>query len=164
MALSPPPTPSEAVVIAAGPLAAGTVLARADLTVREVPRALIPQAAATAPEALVGRSLSGPVTSGSILTEASVADAARWARPGFVVVSLPLPNGSIAPLLRPGVEIDLYGPEGVTVAAGIRVLSPPEGADGFGAASRSVLVEVVPDLAARLAPLAQAGALTIAVH
>lgn len=164
LALSPPPSTSQPVVAAASGLAAGSVLTRADLVVRQVPPDMVPQAAFAEPDALVGRTLAAPVTAGSILTEASVADGERLARPGWVVLALPLPSGALAALVRPGVEIDLFGSDGAAVASRVRVLSAPQGSDGFGATARAVLVEVQPDAAARLAQLAQVGGLTVAVR
>lgn len=164
LALSPPATPTRPVLTAAAGLPAGTVLGRADVVVRQVPPELVPQAAVVDPDALVGRTLAGPVTEGSILTDASVADGERLARPGWVVVALPLPNDALAALVRPGVEIDLFGSDGAVVASQVRVLAAPQGSDGFGAAARAALVEVQPDAAARLAHLAQTGGLTVAVR
>lgn len=164
LALSPRPEERVPVVVAAGPLAAGTVLSPADLTPRSVPPDTLPQAAFADADALVGRAVAGPVTAGTILTEASVASGERLARPGWVVIALPLPSGGVASLVRPGVVLDLIATDGVTVAAEVRVLSAPEAADGFGASARAALIEVQPEVAAKLAQLSQLGSLTIAVR
>ncbi|QIK71666.1 hypothetical protein G7070_04515 [Propioniciclava coleopterorum] len=163
-ALSPPPDDRTTVLVAGAALPAGTVLGRGDLVARPLPPEAVPEAAITEPDALVGRALAGPVTAGTVLTEASVASGERLARPGMVVIALPLPSGGIAALVRPGAEIDLIASDGATVAGQVRVLSAPETAEGFGAASRAALIEVSPDAAARLAQLAQTGSLTIAVR
>lgn len=150
--------------MSAGALSAGTVLARGDLTVRSLPPEAIPQAAAVTVDSLVGQTLAAPVSGGTILTEASVATGERLARPGWVVIALPLPSGGIAELVRPGVEIDLIGADGKAVASQVRVLTAPEASSAFGSSSRAALIEVQPQVAGALAQTAQSGSLTIAVR
>ena len=63
---------------------------------------------------------------------AAVADGERLARPGWVVVALPLPNDALAALVRPGVEIDLFGSDGAVVASQVRVLAACSAAAAVG--------------------------------
>lgn len=131
---------------------------------RSLPPDAVPHAAIVDTDALVDQTLTAPATSGTIMTEASIATGERLARPGWVVIALPLPSGGIAALVRPGVAIDLIGADGKAVASHVRVLTAPDSPSGFGSSSRAALIEVQPEVAGVLAQTAQAGSLTIAVR
>lgn len=173
-ALQPERGPTVAVVAAARPVAGGATVTDADVTLIPVPAALVPVDALTAPADAVGQTVNAPVTERSILTRATVATGQALARPGLVVVPLPLTDEAIAPLVRPGSRIDLYGGAAGSLAAGsgplatdVRVVAAPEGpSGGFGSlsSSRVALVEVTPEVASTLAQVGRQGGVTIALH
>lgn len=164
-ALAPPQADLVPVVAAARPLAAGTVLEKADLTTLHLPADSVPDAAASDPAALIGRMVGAPHSRHSPVTEASVATGEQLARPGFVVIAVPLPNDAIAPLVKPGIHIDLIDGSGEALASNVRVLAAPGSASSLGltSTSRAALLEVEPSVATRIAT-AQHGGLTIALH
>ena len=164
LALAPRPVDSRPVVVAARPLPAGTVLAPGDLSLRSLPLDAIPDGAAAQVPDVTGATLSGPMTAGRVVTEASIATGERLARPGLVVVALPLPSSAIAALVRPGAAIDLIGADGGTLAADVRVLSAPDSTNGLGSGSRAALVEVTPQVASQLAQRSAVDTITIAVR
>lgn len=169
-ALQPERGPSVAVLAAARPIAGGSTVTDADLTLTRVPTALVPVDALTTAADAVGQTVNGPVTERSILTRASVATGQALARPGLVVVPLPLTDDAIAPLVRPGSRIDLYGATAAgtgPLAADVRVVAAPgSSSGGFGSlsASRVALVEVTPEVASTLAQVGRQGGVTIALH
>lgn len=169
-ALQPERGPVVAVVTAARPVAAGARLTDADLTRTQVPVALVPADALTEASDAVGLAVNAPVGERTILTRASVATGQALARPGMVVVALPLADEALAPLVRPGSHLDLFGstPTGPGVlATDVRVVASPQPATGaLGGLSngRVVLVEVEPSVAAALAQSGRQGGVTVAVR
>jgi pilus assembly protein CpaB len=164
LALAPHQPDAVVVVVTGRALPAGTVLTAADVGARSIPAEAAPQGAMLQADQAVGATLAAPLTAGSILTDASVAAGERLARPGFVVVALPLPSSAIAALVKPGAVLDLLGTDGGTLAAEVRVLSAPDSDSGLGASSRAALIEVEPQVASKLAQLSSVDAVTIAVR
>ena len=164
LALAPHQPDAGVVVVTGRALPAGTVLTAADVGARSIPAEAVPQGAMLQADQAVGATLAAPLTAGSILTDASVAAGERLARPGFVVVALPLPSSAIAALVKPGAVLDLLGTDGGTLAAEVRVLSAPDSDSGLGASSRAALIEVEPQVASKLAQLSSVDAVTIAVR
>ena len=164
-ALSPERAGGVIVIAAADDLPAGTVLAATHRTDIELPADAVPDGAARAASDVEGRILGAPVTRRTPLTTASVASGERLARPGFVVVALPLPDDALAPLVKPGTRLDLMDSSGSLVASEVRVVAAPDAAAGLGlgASSRAALIEVQPEVAMRIAA-EHSGRLTVAVR
>jgi Flp pilus assembly protein CpaB len=131
--LRPPPPRTEAVLIAARDLPAGTLLAEDDVTTARF-------AAGTAPAGLVddtlGRLLAAPMRAGEPITDVRlVGPSLAEAYPGSVVVPVRLPDAAMAGLLRVGDRIDLLvaDPEGSrtarVVATDLAVVALPAAAD-----------------------------------
>lgn len=155
LALTPARVPTVTVYAARTALPAGTVLTAEHLVGVELGEAVVPEGAARAEVEVVGRTLGAPVSAGTVLTAVTVSEGERLARPGHVVVALPLADEAIARLVRPGVLLDVLDPKGEVLAAEVRVITPPDtptgGNFGLGGAARSVLVEVPAPTAAKLA-------------
>ena len=165
IALRPPEGESVEVLVAARGLPAGTVVASHDLVRVKLPPDATPDHALTDDAEAVGRTLAGPLDRGAPVTRASLASPERLSRPGHLVISLPLPNDGIAALVRPGVRLDLIASDGATVATEVPVVGPATDAGdglGRGGSSRTALVEVSEEVAARLA--GQGGGLTVAIR
>lgn len=154
LALSPNPDPLVRVYAAATPLPAGTVLSAAHLVPVDLPPEAVPEGAAVTEGDVVGRALAAAVSARSVLTAASVSQGERLARPGHVVVSLPLGDEAIGALVKPGVRIDVLDTAGEVLAAEVPVVAPPDTPTGgnlsLGVSTRSVLVEVPTQVAAKL--------------
>ncbi|MFV0452661.1 MAG: SAF domain-containing protein [Propioniciclava sp.] len=165
--LTPPEPDLVPVVAATRELPAGTSLAAADLTVIALPADRAPQRALSRIDDAVGTTVNGPVSAMSPITEASVAQGASLAAPGRVIVTLPLADATLAPLVQPGVHLDLIDPaDGSLVAADVRVVSVPQTDTGglLGETGQAALVEVTPKVAATLAVTAQTGGIAIALR
>lgn len=168
LALSPPPSVTVPVLAARSQVAAGTVLTAEHLTTVMLPPSAVPDGAFTTESDAVGRAVGASLTARSVLTSAAMADGMRVARPGHVVAALPLPNSGIAALVRPGAVVDVLDGAGETVARGVRVLEPPTapgegGLFGAGASGSVALVEVTPEVAAKIATHGGSG-LVVVVH
>ncbi|WP_040158495.1 SAF domain-containing protein [Nigerium massiliense] len=171
IALQPPSPATVGVVTVTRDLPGGTVLAQSDVEVTQLPPGSVPGAALTDAGAAVGRTINGPLTRLSAVTEATVASGQQLARPGFVVAALPLTDAAIASVLRVGAHIDIIGPAGGkvgVVASDVRVVAVPqtasEGLGGFSGSERVALVELKPQVAAQLAGATQAGDLTLTLR
>lgn len=169
-ALQPDRGPTVAVVVAARPLSSGVTVTDADLTLAEVPVALVPSDALTNVADAVGHSINAPVTLRSIFTSATVASGQALASPGHVVVALPLADESIARLVKPGTRLDLLAATASAtgvLARDVRVVAAPQPEGGtFGSlnSGRVALVEVTPEVAVQVAQSARSGGVTIAVR
>lgn len=155
LALSPSAAPAVTVYGARTALPAGTVLAAEHLAPLALPPDVVPEGAALAEADVLGRALGAPVSARTVFTQATVSQGLRLARPGHVVVALPVTDGAIAGLVRPGARIDIIDPAGEVLATDVPVITPPDASSGtgldFGGPSRSVLVEVPEQIAAKLA-------------
>jgi Flp pilus assembly protein CpaB len=100
-----------AVVVAAHDLKPGAALAPADLAVRPLPPGLIPEGTVADPQQLVGRTVAGPVRAGEALTDARVITprlaGLATSIPDARVVSVRLPDQTLADMLRPGDIVDV---------------------------------------------------------
>ncbi|BDH55970.1 Flp pilus assembly protein CpaB [Tsukamurella sp. PLM1] len=106
---SRPSGPQAQVLVAARELGPGGGLTAADLTVRTVPAELAPQDALRSPDDAVGRSVTGPVGAGEILTGRRVLTdrTAGYIRPGARLVPVALQDNATMDLLRPGDVVDV---------------------------------------------------------
>lgn len=154
-ATAAPAPPSVAVTVAAHDLAAGRVLADADLATVRFPPGTVPAGHVRDP---VGRRLAGPLRAGLPLTDAAlVGPALLRDRPDLTALPVRLPDTAMAELLRPGDLIDLVAadPQGgpaTTVARYAMVLAlppPPTDAAADGLPGRLVVLGVrTPDVPA----------------
>jgi hypothetical protein len=138
-AVSPPPPRTIGVAVARHDLAAGVVLAPADLVV-------VPFAPETVPDGLAadwaGRTLAAPLRRGEPVTDVRlVAPSLVEGYPGLAAVPLRLPDPEAVALLRVGDRIDLFAvdPEhgrARALAGGVPVLALPAPA---GAVTGSVV-------------------------
>ncbi|KAE8762533.1 SAF domain-containing protein [Georgenia thermotolerans] len=108
-AVRPPDPPREQVLVLADDVAAGTVLAAADVTVRALPRGAAPPQALRAQSDAVGQPLAVGLPAGTALVPAMLAGPglAAGAPPGTVVVAVPLADAASARLAQPGRRVSL---------------------------------------------------------
>jgi pilus assembly protein CpaB len=172
-----PAAPTTAVVVAARDLAAGTVLAAADLRSVGMPVPLTPAGAVARPSAVVGRVAAGPLRRGEPVTDARIVGpglAAGLGRGEETAVPVRLADADSAALVRAGDRVDVLGtpvaPDGtptgggdaVVIAGAVRVLAVLGGRD---AADGVVLVVAATAPAARrLAGAAARQRLTVSVR
>nr|NLI50251.1 hypothetical protein [Propionibacterium sp.] len=166
-AVRTPVPPTVTVLAAARDLPGGTTLAEADVVEVRLPAEVVPADAATTPTALVGRVLNGPVSARSVLTATDVAAGRELARPGHVVLAIPLGNRALASLLEPGARVDLFvAGEATALAVDARVVGVPEDQRAAWAAEPQpvVLVELPAPAAPRAAAAVSQGGLSVALH
>ncbi|WP_333486340.1 Flp pilus assembly protein CpaB [Streptomonospora mangrovi] len=137
--LRPPPAPTAEVWVAARPLTALEPISAGDLAVRTLPVHAVPEGALSPARSAVGRSLSGPVGRGEVITRARLADPpARGHGPGMVAAPLRVPDPGVVDLLRPGSRVDVLAAAPDPAAAGF------DGAR-FGGPAAAPAVTVVED-------------------
>ena len=146
----------------------GTPLVAGDLVVVSLPPDAVPAGAFVDADAAVGQVLNGPHAARAVVTTASVATGQALARPGYVVAPLPLADDALAPLLRPGVRIDLFdaGGAGAVIASDVRIVAAPEQETSmFSGSSRpAILVEVDAEAAVSLARVARSVGVAVALR
>lgn len=173
-AAAPAGPPTVAVVRATSQLNGGAAVAAGDVTVTRLPEAAVPDGALDDPAAVIGKTLLGPVPEGSVLTALDVVSKSAT-RPGYVTAPLRLADAEVAALVRAGDRVDVLAaaPEGeaaALVARTVRVLTVPVPVDrsALGSSSGSegalLLVEVSPEVAARLAQAAVSASLSIVLR
>lgn len=136
-AVAPAPPPTEVVTVARHDLAAGTTLAPDDVEERAVAPDFVPAGAVT-PADLVGRTTTGAVRAGEILTDARTlsADLLRG-QPGQVATPVRIPDAGSVDLVRVGDRVDILAadPQGAApasvVTAGALVVAIPQESTGF---------------------------------
>jgi Flp pilus assembly protein CpaB len=104
-----PATSSTPVVVAAGTLPVGHVLARSDLRAVAWPSSLRPASAQSDPDGLVGRRLSGPLARGEPVTTTRLLgrDLAAGLPAGLVAAAVPVADGHAVDLVHPGDHVDV---------------------------------------------------------
>lgn len=147
------------VAVAAHALAAGAVIASADLRLTTWPQALLPARAFTSARDLIGHRVSGTVDAGEPFTASRLLDTAVTDSlgPGEVAMTVRIDNGG-GGLIAPGSRIDLYRedrPEvtvdvpsvttgaSVVVSRGVRVLAVADSASAPPAEASSSQTTVV---------------------
>jgi Flp pilus assembly protein CpaB len=120
-----PATPTAQVVVAARDLAAGTVLAAADLRTVPMPAPVVPAGVARRSAGLVGQLAAGPIRRGEAVTDARVVGPGLAAGLGSgesAAVPVRLADPEAAALVRAGDRVDVLGtpvaPDGTQVAGG----------------------------------------------
>ncbi|GAB3132519.1 hypothetical protein GCM10027289_20770 [Tsukamurella serpentis] len=106
---SRPSGPQVQVLVAARELGPGGKLTDDDVALRTVPAELAPREALTGADAAVGRSVTGPVGAGEILTSGRVLTdrTADRIRPGSRLVPVALQDAATMDLLRAGDVVDV---------------------------------------------------------
>jgi Flp pilus assembly protein CpaB len=163
------------VVVAVRPLERGSVLAEADLNVRQIPSAYVPPGAVTSIAEAVGLTLVADLAEGEALTATRVGrtggPVAAVVPSGLraFVVPAGLPNG----VVRPGDRVDVLAtfggprPYTDTVGSGIEVLSvleaDPTTFEAGGIDGPSLVLLVSPDTAERLAHATAFGQISVTI-
>lgn len=146
-------------------LPVGAVLAATDIAPRPVRDAPDGVLAASAGTAAVGRTLSGPMRRGELLTDARlVGRRGPDPGPGRAAVPIPLDDAAIADMIRPGMHVVLVGVSG-QARAGI-VGDDPQAADpevGVRVLARDAVVLALSPAASGMLSGGRAGTLLAAV-
>jgi Flp pilus assembly protein CpaB len=166
--------PGDAVVVAARDLSPGTVVEASHLTQRLLPVDAIPDGAAKAPAAVLGRTLAAPVRRGEVLTDVRLTgpDLTRLIsnNPEMVSVPLRLADPDVATLLHAGATVDVVtvGPqqgEPVMLARGARVLAVLQSGSRTGERDGKLVLVALDSVAAtRVAATSISHDLTVTVH
>ncbi|MPN40340.1 hypothetical protein SDC9_187876 [bioreactor metagenome] len=123
-------------VTVVGDVTGGRTLTRDQLTTRSVPTDLVPRGAVVAIHLAEGRTPAGPLSAGTILTEAAlVGPGLTGLAAGHVAVPARLADAGIVQVLRVGDAIDVMATDTGTgevrrVATRARVATIPAQADG----------------------------------
>ncbi|HEU0041710.1 MAG TPA: Flp pilus assembly protein CpaB [Jiangellaceae bacterium] len=166
-AASPPAPETVEVVVAADDLSGGTTLTPDQLTVTELPPALLPAGLLAADDA-VGRVLAGPLRAGEPITDLRVVGPSLLEGWGSGVVASPvrIADAGAAAFLRPGDRIDLLAAaadglgDAQVVAAEVPVLAVTDQPDAVLAEGALLLVGATAEQAAALARAAVTARLT----
>ncbi|MUL42333.1 Flp pilus assembly protein CpaB [Streptomonospora sp. PA3] len=176
--LRPPAAPSVEVLVAARSLDALSPLSPGDLAVRALPLDAVPQQALGPGDDPAGRSLTGPVARGEVITRARIAEPpARGYGPGLVAAPVRLPQALPPRLLHPGSRIDVLAapdadmaglgggaPPARTVVEDRPVITVSEPDAAAGTQGALVVLAVRPDEARALAGHAAASRLSVALR
>lgn len=159
--LTPPAPETRTVVVAASLLPAGSQLAAADLKLVALPVEAVPDQALTQLDEATGRTLTGALTSGSVLTTASLLSGRDGTSPDERLVPFRVPDAATVALLQVGDRISVVGASTdggvIDLASDVRVAAlPAPGASGSlgGESGALVVVAADPETAARLAAAA----------
>jgi Flp pilus assembly protein CpaB len=178
---APPPSAGAAperaavpVAVAAGDLAAGTVLTAGHLATVAFPADVAPAGAIAAPEELTGQVLAAPVRAGEAVTDVRLVGPALWSQvpDGLVAAPVRLADLAVATLLRAGDRVDVLAAAGDGAAASVQVVAegalvltaPATGDDPVpGAADGSglLVLAVAPETARQLAAAGAGATLTV---
>ncbi|GAA4894159.1 Flp pilus assembly protein CpaB [Streptomonospora salina] len=172
LVLKPPPAPSTEVLVAARSLDALSALSPSDLAVRSLPREAVPDQALGPGDDPAGRSLTGPVARGEVLTRARIAEpVARAYGPGMVAAPVRLPRALPDGLVSPGSRVDVLAAGGAggarparTVVEDRPVVSVAEPDSAGTSAGALVVLAVRPAEARDLAGHAAASRLSVALR
>lgn len=163
------------VVVASRDLAPGTVLEPAQLTVRDVPSATVPDGARHSLADLRGRLLAAPVRSGEVITDVRLTgpELTRLVAGDPAAVSVPvrLADPGVAALLHPGSEVDVVtlgpddqGPRVLARAARVAAVLPESEDDGAARGGRLVLVTLDENAATQVAAALLSQEVTVTVR
>ncbi len=123
------------VVVVSADLPAGHRLTVDDLQLHHVPSGARPPGALTAVDAVVGRSLAGPITAGEVVTTSRIAPAKGPAGvlAGRVAIALPLANPAVLQMISAGDEVlVLEAGTGTRVTDAIVLQAPTAASAGSG--------------------------------
>lgn len=170
--LLPPSLQGVAVIVADDDLPAGTVLGPDHLRAVRTAAQLLPADAPTAPEQVLGRTTTSPVTAGTPLLDVLLSGDGPTVIPeGAVLMAVPVPE-LLAPHLNPGTRIELLPTDafsethgGITaqVVEAAAADSATVGLGSAGAGSTQILVAVDRSRSGELAHALAAGTVTVAM-
>ena len=149
--------PGRAVVVAAHDLASGTVLGADDVRHARLPESAVPARSAQHVDAVVGRTVAGPMRRGEVVTDRRVvhADHMSGFPAGTVLATLRLADADALSSLGVGDRVDVVavdpqgGADTEVVARGMEIVTLPRGDDASGGVP--VGVATTEDAALRLA-------------
>lgn len=152
-AVRPPPPPSDAIVVAARDLPAGTVLAARDLRLTELPPGALPDGRFASVEPVVGEMVAAPVRRGEPLTDVRlVQDSLLQGYPrGSVLSSIRIADASSLVGVRVGDTVNVLASDPAaqrpprTLAVGIQVASMSRPQESIGSSDAMVLRVAVPE-------------------
>ncbi len=170
--MSPADSTAAIALVAVRPISGGQVIGEADLERARLPASALPEGALTDPATAIGRTAVASIPRHGVLTNADLLTGGSLVGPGRVALPVTLGGGAALDLLRVGDRIDIIGAtaDGASVgviASGVRVVAIPAPEGGMLAGSgsgRVVLIEVTPDIAARVSSAAAVSSVTFALH
>jgi len=159
------------VLAAARDLPAGTVVSSDDLTPAEVPPTAVPAGVLTGEHDVVGRTTTGPVRAGEVLTDVRLVRGSLLdGYPGRVAVPVRVADPDAVALLRIGDRIDVLSadPQGrepaTVVAEAAPVVALPRAGEAALASGGLVVLAVTEDTARSLAAHAVGRYLSVALR
>jgi len=172
-ALSPPPAPTQQVLVASTTLTAGATLGTQAVELAEVPVDLVPEGALESLDAVSGKVLAGAVSRGSIVTRADLLSSDTSPGEGELLVPFRLADAGLATLVQSGdrVTVVTAGADGAVVVlarrARIVTVRSAAASSGLGVTSGDdgvlVVVSVDETTAGKLATWAARSELGIAL-
>lgn len=131
------PDPGRRVLVAAHDLASGTVLTDDDVRLAALPPDAVPAHSTASRDAVVGRTVAGPMRRGEVLTDARVLHAGRMTGypRGTVLATVRLADADALTTVRVGESVDVVAidPEGSesprVIARDVEIVSLPSGSD-----------------------------------
>lgn len=162
----------EPTVVAAHPIAGGTVLNASDLRVVRIPAEARPEGAFSEVSAVTGRPTLRDVSVRDLVQESDLLDGDLRSSPGTVKLPVHFSDGTAVSLLQPGQHIDIFGSAGSSdgfklVASDITVLTVPHNQPSGPLSSSGaelVVLEVNPDQAASITAAASTASLSFALR
>ncbi len=148
------------VIITTRDLPLGATLSADDLAVVKVPTTVVPQGALSDAQSIIGRTLTGPVTRGTMLTEVSTTSLREISDNGRALVPFRVKDASLVALLEVGRHIKVVGSatDGsvINVADDVEIVNlPPPQDTGIGSSNGALIVVAADnETAARLAAAA----------
>jgi Flp pilus assembly protein CpaB len=153
--------------VAARDLASGTALVDSDVTVAQIPPALVPAGSTASVDRILGRSLAGPMRAGEVVTDRRLLGRpliAGYPR-GAVAAPVRIADSGVVSLLRVGDRIDVYAARSDASAADLVVAHAPVVAlprvDNDAQQGGLVVLAVTPYQAATLAGASAVGPLSV---
>ena len=150
-AVRPAAPATRAVVVARHTLVAGAPLTEADIELRALPLTALPDRAVQDVGAVLGRTAAAGLTTGSVLTEASVVAPRTHSRPGVVTAPVRVRDADVLALLHPGDRVDVLSTDtdgrATVIARSAVVVVVPQAGDGgaFGSDKADLLLVEVGD-------------------
>ena len=173
--VAPGPGSQTSVLVATGPLAAGTTLTASDFTEKLVPDEISWETLETDPNEIIGRVLAHPLVPNQPISSSNLVGSGLLdgLPNNFVAVSLPISASTSSALLTVGGAIDVYGSSndgldtGVLVASRARILAIPKSTGGSmfsnGSTVSSIIVGTDSTAAINIAGNASSQGFTIAL-
>lgn len=159
-------------VVASRPIASGTVLSAADLSVVRLPDQARPEGAFAEIDAVVGRQSLRDVAARDLVQDSDLLDGELRSSPGMVKLPVHFSDSTAVSLLQSGQHIDIFGPDSSSdgfrlVASDIAVLTVPHNESAGPLSSGGtelVVIEVNPEQAASITAAASSTSLSFALR